>query len=80
MSTPDATLSSASAADRQARLHDWRMRMLEATAEHGVALLEDVRCMARDDSVSFNPAPPGDLGLTYSRIAKAVRQSVMRSS
>src|SRR6201996_273851 len=80
MSPPDATLSSASAADpqdRQARLHDWRMRMLEATAEHGVAMLDDVRRTARDDSASFNPGPQIDLGLSYSRISKAIRQTVM---
>jgi hypothetical protein len=80
MSPPDAIVSSASAADpqdRQARLHDWRMRMLEATAEHGVALLDDVRRMARDESAPFNPGPQIDLGLAYSRISKAIRQSVM---
>ena len=78
MSAPDAMLPSATAADpedRQARLHDWRMRMLEATAEHGVALLDDVRRKAREDATAFDPQP--DLGLSYSRIAKAIRQSLM---
>ena len=73
MSPPDATLSSASAADLQGRQasHAWRMRMLETAAERGLDLLDEVRGMARERSCE------DDLGLTYSRIAKAIRQSVM---
>ncbi|HEX4508385.1 MAG TPA: hypothetical protein VH722_21840 [Alphaproteobacteria bacterium] len=73
MSPPDATLSSASAADLQDRQasHGWRMRMLEVAAERGLNLLDEVRDMARERTAE------GDLGLTYSRITKSIRQCVM---
>jgi len=72
MSPPDATLSSASAADLQDRQanHAWRMRMLETAAERGLELLDEVRDRARER------ADEGDLGMTYSRISKSIRQSV----
>jgi len=73
MSPPDATLSSASAADLQDRQanHAWRMRMLETAAERGLELLDDVRRQALDGSYE------GDAALAYSRISKSIRQSVM---
>ena len=72
MTPPDATLPSASAADPQDRQasHAWRMRMLEATAEHGLELLDEVRRRA------LERVDEGDLGLTYSRISRSVRQCV----
>ena len=74
MSAPDAMLPSATAADpqgRPARLHDWRMRMLEMAAERGIDLLDEVRDRARERTEDE------DLGLAYARISKAIRQSVM---
>src|ERR1700755_1646706 len=73
MSPSDAALLSASAADPQDRQanHAWRMRMLETAAERGLELLDEVRDRARERAVE------DDLGLTYSRIAKAIRQTVM---
>jgi hypothetical protein len=73
MSPPDATLSSASAADLQDRQanHGWRMRMLETAAERGLDLLDDNRRQVRDGSFE------GDAALAYSRISKAIRQTVM---
>lgn len=72
MSTPDAMIPSAAAADpddRQAN-HAWRMRMLEIAAERGVELLDDLRDRARERAED-------DIGLSYSRIARAIRQSVV---
>jgi RNA binding exosome subunit len=67
----DATLQPASPdlPDRQTN-HGWRMRMLETAAERGLELLEEVGARARER------ADEGDLGLTYSRISKSIRQSV----
>jgi len=69
MSPPDAMLPSATAADLQDRqaTHAWRMRMLEIATERGIDLLDQVRDRTEED----------DLGLSYSRISKAIRQSVM---
>lgn len=73
MSPPDASLPSANTADLQDRQanHAWRMRMLETAAERGLELLDEVRDRARER------VDEDDLGLTYSRISKAIRQSVM---
>ncbi len=73
MSVPDAMLPSATAADPETRQanHAWRMRMLETAAERGLDLLDEVRSRAQAQ------ADDDDLGLTYSRISKAIRQSVM---
>src|ERR1700761_9422260 len=73
MSPPDATLLSASAADPQDQQanHAWRMRMLEMAAERGLEQLDDLRQQSRDGSYE------GDAALAYSRIAKAIRQTVM---
>lgn len=76
MSSPDA-LNSASpprsdpAQDRRAQLHEWRMRALELSAERGQQLLDDVRDQVRERSFE------GDPGLAYSRISRAIRQTVM---
>ena len=72
MSAPDAMLPSATAADPEDRQasHAWRMRMLETAAERGIELLDELRDRARER------AEEEDLGLAYSRISKAVRQSV----
>ena len=73
MSPHDAMLPSATAADPEIRQanHAWRMRMLETATERGIDLLDEVRDRARAGSEE------DDLGLTYSRISKAIRQSVM---
>src|SRR6185312_12890081 len=73
MPLPDAMLPSATAADPEIRQanHAWRMRMLETATERGIDLLDEVRDRARAGSEE------DDLGLTYSRISKAIRQSVM---
>jgi hypothetical protein len=73
MAPPDATLQSIPAADPQDRppSHAWRMRMLEIAAERGIELLDEVRDRARERQ------DEGDLGLTYARITRALRQSVM---
>jgi hypothetical protein len=49
MSSPEATLLSAGAADAQDRRasHAWRMRMLETAAERGIDLLDEIRDRAR---------------------------------
>ena len=75
MSPPDATLPSASAADLQDRQanHAWRMRMLE-TGDRARSLQSCstvLRRQSRDGSYE------GDAALAYSRIAKAIRQTVM---
>jgi len=71
MSTPDAMLPSATSADHQDRhaRHAWRM--LEFAAERGVELL-DVVCDQASEGTCED-----DLGLSYSRIARAIRQSVI---
>lgn len=46
------------------------MRMLETAAERGLELLDEIRDRARER------VEEEDLGLSYSRISKAVRQSV----
>src|SRR6185503_4548853 len=73
MSTPNAMLPSATSADHQDRhaSHAWRMRMLEFAAERGVELLDVVCDQAREGTCE------DDLGLSYSRIARAIRQSVI---
>src|SRR5437879_13120411 len=73
MSPPDA-LNSASplqddpAQDRRAQLHEFRMAALERLTGRGLDLLDRDWAIAGAD---------GDPGLTYSRIAKAVRQTLM---
>src|SRR5271163_4755148 len=57
-----------------AKLHGWRMRMLETTAEKGVDLLEEIRQRALAPADDTKPEP--DLGLAYSRISRAIRQTV----
>jgi hypothetical protein len=47
------------------------MRMLETAAERGLELLDEIRDRARERTAE------ADLGLAYSRISKAIRQSVM---
>jgi hypothetical protein len=59
--------------DCQARLHAFRMAALERLTERGLTLLEQIQCTATDQDA---PAE-GNLGLSYSPIAKAVRQTLM---
>jgi hypothetical protein len=73
MSPPDALISASPpqddpAQDRRARLHEFRMAALQRIAERGLALLD------RDWAA---PGTEGDPGLTYSRIARAIRQTLM---
>ena len=76
MPPPDA-LNSASphqdvpAQDRRAELYEWRMRALELTAERGLEQLDDLRRQALEGSYQGDPA------LAYSRISRAIRQTVM---
>ena len=73
MAPPDATLPPISAADPQDRQsrHGMRMRLLEIAAERGIELLDQVRDRAREGKEEEN------LGLTYARITKALRQTLM---
>src|SRR5579859_776515 len=57
-----------------ARLHSWRMNFLEMTAEKGLDLLEEIRRRALAPVDDTKPEP--DLGLAYSRISRAIRQTV----
>src|SRR6266702_3888438 len=76
MSPPDA-LNSASplqddpAQDRRVALHEWRMRALELNAERGLEMLDDLRLQSRQGSYE------GDAALAYSRISKAICETVM---
>ena len=83
MPPPDA-LTSASplqgdpVQDRRARLHEFRMAALERLTERGLTLLDEVQNRAVEPEVPvFGAKAEGDLGLTYSRIAKAIRLSLM---
>ena len=76
MSAPDAMLPSATAADpedRRAKLHEFRMAALERLTERGLTLLDEVQRTA----VATDGTAENNLGLSYSRIAKAVRLSLM---
>ena len=76
--SPDA-LASASplqedlAQDRRAKLYEFRMAALERLTDRGLTLLDDVQRTA----TAFDAPAENDLGLTYSRISKAVRQTLM---
>ena len=80
--SPDALLSASPLQndpiqDRRAKLHEFRMTALERLTERGLTLLDEVQRRATDqDAPAFAAKAEGDLGLTYSRIAKAVRQSL----
>jgi len=75
--SPSNALNSASAPqddpteDCRAQLHEWRMRALELTAERGLEMLDDLRQQSRDGSYE------GDAALAYSRISRAIRQTVL---
>ena len=77
----DGPESCARCEDEQNRLSRWRLRLLERAAESAITVLEKITVdvVAGETAGRFQlgeTTHEGDLGLIYSRIAKALRQAL----